>query len=167
MKLWIFPHSHFCEKAQWALDYKQVAYEPVAIMPGFHLRTVREVAPKSSVPVLLGNDIVVQGADEIIDFLDRTYSERTLTRQDPAQRRACEHLERSMDSRIGVNLRRILYDCLLDHPQFIRGFCTHAMGMPKSCYCARVIRFYANAFTLAMSFQMPQWRERAKSLIQR
>ncbi|MFT4581578.1 MAG: glutathione S-transferase [Gammaproteobacteria bacterium] len=131
MKLWIFPHSHFCEKARWALDYKQVAYEPVAIIPGFHLRTVRKVAPKSAVPVLLGNDIVVQGADEIIDFLDRTYSERTLTPQDPAQRGACEHLERSMDSRLGVNLRRILYDCLLDHPQFIRGCFTHTMGMPK------------------------------------
>ncbi|MFT4564791.1 MAG: glutathione S-transferase, partial [Gammaproteobacteria bacterium] len=121
---------HFCEKARWALDYKQIAYEPIAILPGFHLRTVRKVAPKSSVPVLLSKDTVVQGAGEIIDFLDQTCAERMLTPQDTEQRRACEDLERSMDNRLGVNLRRILYDCLLEHPRFIQACFTHTM--PKS-----------------------------------
>ncbi|MHB8744867.1 MAG: glutathione S-transferase N-terminal domain-containing protein, partial [Sulfuricaulis sp.] len=57
-----FPHSHFCEKARWALDYKGIPFEAVAILPGFHRITVRKYARDSSVPVLLTDAGAVQGA---------------------------------------------------------------------------------------------------------
>ena len=79
MKLLEFPHSHYCEKARWALDYKGVPFQPVPILPGFHLWTVRKFAKETSVPVLLDGDRVIQGSSEIIDYLDTTVPARPLT----------------------------------------------------------------------------------------
>lgn len=65
MKLLEFPHSHYCEKARWALDYKGIAFQAVAIMPGLHMISVGKYAPDTSVPVLLDNSEVVQGSSEV------------------------------------------------------------------------------------------------------
>lgn len=32
MKLLEFPHSHYCEKARWALDFKNISYQRVALI---------------------------------------------------------------------------------------------------------------------------------------
>jgi len=53
IKLYQFCCSHFCEKARWALEYKRLAYRPVNLVPGLHLRPVRKLAPKSCVPLLV------------------------------------------------------------------------------------------------------------------
>ena len=42
MKLLEFPHSHYCEKARWALDSKGLKFQAIAIMPGYHIFTVRK-----------------------------------------------------------------------------------------------------------------------------
>ena len=94
MKLLVFPHSHFCEKALWALDFKGIPFEPVAIMPGLHLRTVGKIAPKTTVPVLIDGDEVVQGADEIIHHLNRNHPSHLLTPADKDARDACAALEK-------------------------------------------------------------------------
>ncbi len=65
MKLLEFPRSHFCEKARWALDYKGIPFEAVAILPGFHRITVRKYARDSAVPVLLTDDGAVQGSSSL------------------------------------------------------------------------------------------------------
>lgn len=51
MKLYEFPMSHFCEKARFALDYKNVSYSRIPNIPAVHffftkliLRT-REASP--------------------------------------------------------------------------------------------------------------------------
>ena len=82
MKLLEFPHSHYCEKARWALDYKGIPFQPVPLLPGFHVITVRRYAPDTSVPVFLSDERVVQGSSEIIDYLENKYPSRPLT---PAQ----------------------------------------------------------------------------------
>ena len=128
MKLLEFPHSHYCEKARWALDYKGIPFEAVAIMPGFHMITVRKYAPDTSVPVLLDNNEVVQGSSEIINYIERIYLSYPLTPTDSDQRRACLDIERAMDKRLGVNIRQILYYRLLAHPDFIRYCFTHPMS---------------------------------------
>ena len=135
MKLLLFPHSHFCEKARWALDYKCLAYAPVAVFPGLHRRTVRKIAPRSSVPVLVTGDGVIQGSNEIIDYLDELVPERPLTPVAPGPREECLELERRMDEQLGVPVRQILYASLLDHPAFIRQCFTHSMPRWKrACY---------------------------------
>lgn len=131
MKLLEFPHSHYCEKARWALDYKGIPFQPVTILPGFHMITVRKYAPNTSVPVLLNDNEVVQGSSEIIHYLDQKYPSRSLTPTDADELRACLEIERSMDKRLGVNIRRVLYHGLLAHPDFIRYCFTHSMPRMK------------------------------------
>lgn len=127
MKLLEFPHSHYCEKARWALDYKGILFQAVAIMPGLHMITVRRYAPDTSVPVLLSDNEVVQGSSEIINYLEQKYPSHSLTPTDANQRQACLEIERTMDERLGENIRRVLYHRLLAYPDFIRYCFTHPM----------------------------------------
>ena len=69
MKLLVFPHSHYCEKARWALDYKGLPFQLVPLMPGFHIITVRKHVSQTSVPVLLTDTDAIQGSNEIINYL--------------------------------------------------------------------------------------------------
>ncbi len=131
MRLLEFPHSHYCEKARWALDYKGVPFQTVAIMPGFHMITVRKHAPDTSVPVLLNDNEVVQGSSEIINYLELKYPSHPLTPKDADERRVCLEIEHAMDERLGENIRRILYYWLLAYPDFIRYCFTHPMPRLK------------------------------------
>ncbi len=131
MKLLEFPHSHYCEKARWALDYKGIPFQPVTLMPGFHMLTVRKYASNTSVPVLLNDSDVVQGSSEILHYLDRKYPSRSLTPTDAGELQACLDIEQSMDKKLGVNIRRILYHSLLAHPDFIRYCFTHSLPKVK------------------------------------
>jgi len=127
MKLLELPHSHYSEKARCALDYKRVPFQAVAIMPGFHMLTVRRYTPDTSVPVLLNKTEVVQGSSKIINYLEQRYPSLPLTPTDADERRACLEIERSMYERLGENIRRILYSRLLAYPVFIRYCFTHPM----------------------------------------
>ena len=131
MKLLEFSHSHYCEKARWALDYKGISYQAVAIMPGFHMITVRKYAPATTVPVLLSKNEVVQGSGEIIDYLEQKYPSRSLTPTDTDEGRVCLEIEHAMDKRLGENIRRVLYHRLLAYPDFIRYCSTHRMPRMK------------------------------------
>jgi glutathione S-transferase len=131
MKLLEFPHSHYCEKARWALDWKGIPFQAVAIMPGFHMITVRRYAPDTSVPVLLSGNEAVQGSSEIIDYLEQKHPSYGLTPTDAEERQACLDIERTMDKRVGENIRRVLYHRLLAYPDFIRYCFTHPMPRLK------------------------------------
>ena len=131
MKLLEFPHSHYCEKARWALDFKGIPFKAVAVMPGLHMLTIRLYAPDTAVPVLLTGKEVVQGSGRIIDYLDIAYPEHALTPADDNMRLACLAIEQDMDVRLGENIRRILYDSLLAYPDYIRHCFTHSMSRPK------------------------------------
>lgn len=127
MKLLVFPHSHYCEKARWVLDYKNIPYETVTIMPGTHMFTVRRHAKNSSVPVLLDGDMAIQGSSDIINYLEEKFPDKCLTPKDPAQFKTCLSIEEQMDKRLGVNIRQILYAKLLDYPSYIRFCFTYPM----------------------------------------
>jgi glutathione S-transferase len=131
MKLLEFPHSHYCEKARWALDFKKVAFERVALLPGFHMRTVRRHAPKTSVPVLLSVSQAIQGSSEIIDYLDEEYPERQLTPQESESQELCRQLEIELSVKLGEPIRTILYDRLLAYPDYIRFCFTHPLPPSK------------------------------------
>ena len=122
MTLLEFPHSHYCEKVRWALDYKGIPFKAVAILPGLHMITVRKYAPDTSVPVLLSDNEVVQGSSDIISYLEQKYPSHSLTPTDADQRQTCLEIEYAMDKRLGENIRRVLYDGLLalDFPRFCR-----------------------------------------------
>lgn len=138
MRLLEFPHSHYCEKARWALDYKGVPFRTVPVMPGYHVVTVRRYAPDAAVPVLLDGGEVVQGSSAIIDYLEQRHTEQPLTPADAPERNECLEIESDMDDRLGENLRRILYHWLLAYPDFIRYCFTHPMPAYKRALVALI-----------------------------
>ena len=109
IELYGFTVSHFSEKARWALDYKEVPYRWIALLPGPHMRKVRRMAPGSTVPVLRDGETVVQGSREILDYLDDRYPERPLTPTSEQARKEARELENRFDSVIGEATRRIFY----------------------------------------------------------
>ncbi|MEJ2451671.1 MAG: glutathione S-transferase N-terminal domain-containing protein [Gammaproteobacteria bacterium] len=84
--LYQFPISHYFEKARWALDYNQVPYATKNLLPGLHLRTLRNKVNDTTLPVLRMNGEYIQGSDRIIDFLEKSIPGNTLTPTDPGQR---------------------------------------------------------------------------------
>ena len=127
MRLLEFPHSHYCEKARWALDHKAIRFTPIPLMPGIHIITLRRYVTGSSVPVLLHNERAIQGSGEIINYLDNQSSSYPLTPASEELKHECLRLEASADQQLGENIRRILYHRLLAYPDFIRYCFTHPM----------------------------------------
>ena len=97
IQLYQFPFSHFCEKARWALDYKSITYRAVNLLPGFHLKPVRKLAPKTCLPVLRDEETVVQDSTAIIDYLDKKYPIPALTPRDPKAAREALEWEKYFD----------------------------------------------------------------------
>ncbi|MFO1204418.1 MAG: glutathione S-transferase family protein [Burkholderiales bacterium] len=109
IELYQFPFSHYCEKARWALEYKRVAYKPVNLLPGLHVKAVRRRAPKSCLPVLVDGKIAVQESSAIITYLDGRYPDPALTPGDPTEAREALEWERYLNEEIGVTLRLWFY----------------------------------------------------------
>ena len=122
--LYQFPISHYCEKARWALDYKQLEHRLVNLLPGPHFAKVRKIAPASSTPVLVDDDQTIQGSSEIISYLERAYPPRRLTPEDERAAELAAEWEEFLDREIGVHVRRICYHYLLDHPEIVVPFFT-------------------------------------------
>jgi len=108
-ELYDFRFSHYSEKARWALDFKGVPYTARHLLPGFHLRTARKLAPRTCVPILKADSAVIQDSTEIINFLDRTFPDRSLTPADPKDAQGALEWEEYLDAEIGVPLRLWFY----------------------------------------------------------
>ncbi len=134
-ELYDFTFSHYSEKARWALDFKGVPYTPRHLLPGFHLRTTRKLAPRSSVPILKTDAAVIQGSTEIIDFLEQTFPERSLTPPDPQDANSAIHWEKYLDEEIGVTLRLwFYYYTLPDRDRALRFLCSDAPWLQRSLF---------------------------------
>src|ERR1044072_7446316 len=132
-ELYDFTFSHYSEKARWALDFKGVPYTPRHLLPGFHMRTTRKLAPRSSVPILKTDTAVIQGSTEIIDFLDQTFPERSLTPPDPHDANSALEWEKYLDVEIGVTLRLwFYYHTLPDRERALRFLCSDAAWLQRS-----------------------------------
>ncbi|MDX1756416.1 MAG: glutathione S-transferase family protein [Marinobacter sp.] len=119
VKLYQFAISHYCEKARWALDYKGIQYQPVNLLPGQHIKVVKQLADQSSVPVLVHDDRVVQGSAAIIDYLDKAFPEPPLTPTDPETRQRVLEWERRLDKVAGPAVRCYCYHYLLQRPKLV------------------------------------------------
>jgi glutathione S-transferase len=134
-ELYDFTFSHYSEKARWALDFKGVPYTPRHLLPGFHMRTTRKLAPRSSVPILKTDNAVIQGSTEIITFLDQTFPERSLTPPDPQDAASALEWEKYLDVEIGVTLRCWFYHHTLpDRDRALKFLCTDATWFQRSLF---------------------------------
>ena len=112
--LYQFPISHYCEKARWALEYKNIAYNTVNLVPGPHRNVSKKLgAPHSHTPILTYDEKVIQGSEEIINFLEATQKHPVLTPTDPEAASMAHEWARFADNNIGVPLRLYFYFHLL------------------------------------------------------
>lgn len=111
-KLYIFPISHFSEKARWGLELANQPYELCLLEPGPHHDTIRSMVPESSLPVLAYQDRVIQGSSNILDDIDV----RAFGRELSAEERI---LSDEIDAKFGRALQTILYSYLLEKPEII------------------------------------------------
>lgn len=118
MQFYGFVVSHFTEKARWALDYKGASYEAIDLCPGpHHVRKMKQLRrKKTTVPLLIDGDEVIQESSEIIDYLERKIPEPALEPDSEADRKRARELEAWADTEVGVMLRGFAYDSLLRRP---------------------------------------------------
>lgn len=119
LSLYQFPISHFCEKARWALDYKNLEHSMINMLPGLHAYKIKKLGENSQVPLLKHNDRVVQGSGKIIDYLDSTFTHNTLTPDDLELRKKATQWEYFADNKIGPQVRLVTYHILLDYPEIV------------------------------------------------
>jgi glutathione S-transferase len=109
IELYQFPYSHFCEKARWALDYKGLPFVERNLLPGLHLYEVRNLAPATSLPILVDDGQALQDSTVIITYLDRKVAGAPLTPADPELARQALAWEDDLGREIGVTLRQWFY----------------------------------------------------------
>ncbi len=120
VRLYQFAISHYSEKVRWALDYKGIRYQPVNLLPGQHVKTVRALTGKaSSVPVLDHDGEIIQGSSAIIDYLDETFPEHPLTPSDPEIRDQALAWEKRLDDEAGPAVGCWTYHYLLQRPKLV------------------------------------------------
>ena len=117
MKLYQFAISHFSEKVRWALDYKNLNYQPVFLLPGAHIKPIRRMAPLSSVPVLDHDGEIVQGSAEILEYLENQFPETSLTGDDDQTKAGALAWQQRLDDEAGPAIRTWAYHYLLQRPK--------------------------------------------------
>lgn len=106
------PHSHYCEKARWALDLSGIAYVEQAHPPLFHwLATLRRGG--RSVPVFLHEGRSYTDSTDILLHLDELGA--GLYPREPELRAEALRLEDEFDQTLGPHARRWAYAQLLPY----------------------------------------------------
>lgn len=76
--LYQFPLSHYCEKARWILDYKQLEYVAHNLMPGVHRAFAQLKTGQGTLPILKDHGQWVADSTLIALYLDEIYPEHPL-----------------------------------------------------------------------------------------
>jgi len=115
-KLYQFPISHYCEKVRWALDLKGLPYQTQNLLPGFHVKVIRQFSKSTAVPLLKHHDQAVQGSAAILDYLDTIKLDNCYT---PVDASLAREWESRLDLELGPATRIFAYHFLLDHPKVL------------------------------------------------
>lgn len=105
--LWHLPHSHYSEKARWALAWKGVEHVRKAPPPGAHMAVAAWLTRGAHVtlPVLELDGEHIGDSTAIIGALEARYPEPALYPEDPATRRRALDLEDFFDEGLGPAAR--------------------------------------------------------------
>lgn len=128
LTLYQFPISHYCEKIRWALDYKGLDYNIINLLPGSHIKVVKQLAPKSDVPLLVHDGNIIQNSSDIITYLDNTFPEKSLTPVDPELAKQALEWEAYADEQVGPHVRLYCYYYFLDRPDITVPLLTHGQA---------------------------------------
>lgn len=122
------PHSHYAEKARWALDRLYIPYIEKPHVPLLHrLATTR--LGGGSVPVLAHGDDRLVDSTDILRYADASCGGDHLYPLDADLRLAVESLEERFDEALGPHTRRWAYFQLLPHRAQLQHLMSH--GVPR------------------------------------
>jgi glutathione S-transferase len=124
LTLYQFPISHYCEKVRWALEYKNLEYKKVNLLPGLHAKKAKKLSSVSALPILIHDKNIIHESCEIITYLDHTFPNNALTPDDSKLKQEAMQWEHFADEEIGSDVRRICYHTLLNHPKIITPYFT-------------------------------------------
>ncbi|MGH1537159.1 MAG: glutathione S-transferase family protein [Gammaproteobacteria bacterium] len=125
LSLYQFPISHYCEKVRWALEYKNIEYKKINLLPGLHTRKAKKLTSNSSLPIVTHNKDIINESSEIISYLDQTFPENKLTPNNQKLNQEAKQWEQFADEELGADVRRICYHTLLNHPDIICPYFTN------------------------------------------
>lgn len=122
------PHSHYSEKARWALDWLALPYREEPHAPLLHrFATTRNGG--RSVPVLVHGASRFVDSTDIAMHADAVCGGDRLYPRDATMRREVELLEQQFDDELGPHARRWAYAQLLPEPRLLRRLMTQ--GVPR------------------------------------
>lgn len=107
-RLYQFPLSLYCEKTRWILDFKQLPWTPVNLMPGPHAFTAWRLARLRTLPVLDDGGRITGDSTRIALYLEAQYPASPLLPDDAALRTEVLALEELYDH-IGDHVRRCVW----------------------------------------------------------
>jgi glutathione S-transferase len=107
------PISHYCEKARWALDWADIAYEEQAHLQVIHWIPVRRAGGGKTAPVLVwGDRVFADSADIVEEASAKAPPGRRLFPDDPAAAAEVRTLQSDLDAHLGPEGRRWMYNAL-------------------------------------------------------
>lgn len=80
--LYQFPLSHFCEKARWLLDHKELDFVAHNLIPGVHRAFSQLKTGQNTLPILKDQEKWIADSTQIALYLDENYPEHALLRSD-------------------------------------------------------------------------------------
>jgi glutathione S-transferase len=137
--LWHLDISPFNEKARWALDYKGIPHKRHSVFPGMQAARARILrGGTSTLPVIDIDGKRIGDATKIIEELERRWPDPPLYPADPDERQKALKLEDFFDEHCGHELRRVIFDPLLEHPELM----AEATGSDKRRGASAMKLFY-------------------------
>jgi len=110
------PISHYCEKARWALDRAEIAYEERAHLQVIHWIPVSRAGGRKTAPVLVwGDRVFADSADIVEEASAKAPPDRGLFPDDPTEAAEVRALQSDFDARLGPEGRRWMYNALRGH----------------------------------------------------
>lgn len=103
--LYQFPLSHFCEKARWMLDYKELEYVAQNLMPGAHRAFARLKTGQNRLPILRDREQWIADSTQIALYLDEHYPEHRLLPAEGNLRQQALDID-EMTQELGRHVRR-------------------------------------------------------------
>ncbi len=116
LELYQFEMSHYAEKIRLILDYKDLEYRKVEVIPGIGQLDVYQLSGQQQVPVLKDGADVIADSTAIAFYIDKKYPDRPLMPTDSVQRGLCLMMEEWADESIGLNARKVMLNAFGKDP---------------------------------------------------
>ncbi len=131
IELFQFAHSHYNEKARWALDWKGVPHKRTSLLPGPHIPVIRKLTGQTATPVLRIGDEIITGSGKIVQRLDEIFPDRPLLPADPEMVAAAFELQRTIDNGLGPAIRHCAFVAFRNEPGFLCDLMAGHVSLPK------------------------------------